>query len=124
MAKSKRSIALIAHDNKKAEMVLWAKRHRNILEKHDLVATRTTGTLLEAEAGLKLRKLKSGPLGGDLQIGARVAEGKVDLVVFFWDPLSPHSHDVDIKALLRITAVYDIPIACDRASADLMIDNF
>lgn len=122
--KKKKAIALIAHDNRKAELVEWARRHRKVLEAYPLYATGTTGARLEAEAGFKVRKFKSGPLGGDQQIGARLAEGEVGLVIFLLDPLSPHPHDVDVKALLRIAVVHDVPIACNRASADLMIRGF
>jgi methylglyoxal synthase len=116
-------IALIAHDNMKQEMVEWARVNLAILKRHHLVATGTTGGMLERELGLQIEKLKSGPLGGDQQIGAKIVEGDVDLVIFFWDPLEPHPHDVDVKALLRIAVVYDIPMACNRASADFMISS-
>jgi methylglyoxal synthase len=115
------SIALIAHDNKKADLVRWATDHKAYLVKHKLCATGTTGRLLKSHVGLKVQCFKSGPLGGDQQIGAKVAEQKVGLVIFFWDPMAPHPHDVDVKALLRISAVYDVPIACNRASANLML---
>ncbi len=114
-------IALIAHDNKKKDMVEWARFNLATLSQYHLVATGTTGRLLEKELGLPVEKLKSGPMGGDQQIGAKIVEGLVDLIVFFWDPLEPHPHDVDVKALLRIAVVYDIPMACNRSSADLMI---
>jgi methylglyoxal synthase len=114
-------IALIAHDNKKPLLLTWAQKHANTLSRYELCATGTTGGLLEINAGLKLHKYKSGPLGGDLQIGAQIADGNIGLLIFFWDPLSPHPHDVDVKALLRIAAVYDIPVACNLSSADLMI---
>jgi methylglyoxal synthase len=120
MAK-KRNVALIAHDNLKASMVDWGRVHLKKLKAYKLFATGTTGSRLEKELGLKITKFKSGPLGGDQQIGAKIVEDGIDLVVFFWDPLAPHSHDVDVKALLRIAAVYNVPIACNRASADLMI---
>ena len=114
-------VALIAHDNLKAAMVSWAKAHLSELKKLELYATGTTGARVESELPLKIRKFKSGPLGGDQQIGARIAEGKMDLVIFFWDPLAPHSHDVDVKALLRIAAVYDVPMACNPATADWLM---
>jgi methylglyoxal synthase len=120
--KSKRKrIALIAHDNLKAAMVAWARVHIRKLKKMDLYATGTTGARIEKDLPLKITKFKSGPLGGDQQIGARIAEGKMDLVIFFWDPLAPHPHDVDVKALLRIAAVYDVPMACNLATADLIL---
>jgi methylglyoxal synthase len=118
-----RVIALIAHDNKKQDLVEWARFNLAILARHHLVATGTTGALLEEELGLTVEKLRSGPLGGDQQIGAKIVEGEVDLVVFFWDPLEPHPHDVDVKALLRIAVVYDVPIACNRSTADFMISS-
>ena len=118
-----RVIALIAHDNKKQDLIEWARFNLTTLKRHHLVATGTTGGLLERELGLEMEKLRSGPLGGDQQIGARIVEGGVDLVVFFWDPLEPHPHDVDVKALLRIAVVYDVPIACNRSTADFMISS-
>lgn len=117
----KKTIALIAHDNLKKNMVAWAKRHQKDLEKFSLFATGTTGKRIEDEVGLSVQKFKSGPLGGDQQIGAGIAEGKIDAVIFFWDPLAPHPHDVDVKALLRIAVVYDIPMACNEQTANLVI---
>jgi methylglyoxal synthase len=115
-----RNVALIAHDNLKPAMVEWARIHLDQLRRMNLFATGTTGARIEAELGLSVTKFKSGPLGGDQQIGAKIAEGELDLVIFFWDPLAPHPHDVDVKALLRIAAVYDIPMACNRSTADLI----
>lgn len=117
----KKSIALIAHDNLKHNMVAWAMRHQKELELFNLSATGTTGKRIEEEVGLAVHKFKSGPLGGDQQIGAGIAEGKIDAVIFFWDPLAPHPHDVDVKALLRIAVVYDIPMACNEQTANLII---
>lgn len=122
MPKEKR-IALVAHDNKKRDLLEWAKFNRGLLARHEICATGTTGRLLEQEMGLKVTKLRSGPLGGDLQMGARIAEGDVDFMIFFWDPLEPHPHDPDVKALLRIAVVWNIPIACNRASADFMVSS-
>ena len=119
----RKKIGLVAHDNKKADLIEWAKYNRYILLKHDLVATGTTGTLLEEDLGVGIHKLHSGPLGGDQQLGALIAEGSIDFLVFFWDPLEQQPHDPDVKALLRIAIVWNIPVACNRASADLMVSS-
>lgn len=116
-----KNIALIAHDNLKGAMIEWAQTHHTKLSTFLIVATGTTGKRLEDEANLTVKKFKSGPLGGDQQIGAAIAEGNIDAVIFFWDPLAPHPHDVDVKALLRIAVVYDIPLACNEATANLLI---
>lgn len=116
-------VALIAHDNLKSKMVEWAKKNKHKLAQMDLCGTGTTGKQIEEATGLKVTKFKSGPLGGDQQIGAGVAEGTIGAIIFFWDPLAPHPHDVDVKALLRIAVVYDIPMACNQATADLMIES-
>lgn len=132
MSKLKR-IGLVAHDNRKKDLIEWAGWNNKELIKHDLICTGTTGRLVEeallkklpAEQYSKLRitKLKSGPLGGDQQLGAMIAEGKIDMLIFLWDPMQPQPHDVDVKALLRITALYNIPTACNRSTADFMISS-
>ncbi len=123
MTEKQRSVALVAHDNKKQELVAWAKENQSLFETLGIYATGTTGKLIEQGLGRSVTKLLSGPLGGDQQIGAKIAEGEIDLLIFFWDPLEPQPHDPDIKALLRIAALYNIPVACNRASADFMIQS-
>jgi methylglyoxal synthase len=118
-----RQIALIAHDNKKEDLREWAAFNRSLLAEHHLCATGTTGRLLGDELGLLVTCFQSGPLGGDQQIGARIADGGIDLLIFFWDPLEPQPHDPDVKALLRLAMVWNIPVACNRASADFLISS-
>ncbi len=120
---ARKRIALIAHDNCKADLVDWARYNRGTLAAHELYATGTTGRILAAQLELDVTCFRSGPLGGDQQVGAGIAEGRIDFVIFFWDPLQPHSHDVDVKALLRIAVVYNVPIACNRATADFMLSS-
>jgi methylglyoxal synthase len=118
-----KKIALVAHDNKKPELLEWARFNRDLLAHHKIFATGTTGTFIEKELKIPIKRLESGPLGGDQQVGSKIVEGEIDFLIFFWDPLEPQPHDPDVKALLRMAVVWNIPIACDRSSADFMISS-
>ncbi|MCO4799050.1 MAG: methylglyoxal synthase [Colwelliaceae bacterium] len=118
-----KSISLVAHDNMKEDLISWCQKYQEALIPHTLYATGTTGLHLEAQTELTINKLISGPLGGDQQIGALITEQKVDIMIFFWDPLEAQPHDPDVKALLRLAAVWNIPVACNRATADLLITS-
>lgn len=117
----KKRVALIAHDNRKEDLIEWAKFNREVLAQHELCGTGTTGGRVQDELDLEVTRFQSGPFGGDQQIGAKIAEGEIDILIFFWDPLQPQPHDVDVKALLRLAVVHNIPTACNRATADFMI---
>jgi methylglyoxal synthase len=116
-----KNVALIAHDRRKEDLLEWVKYNRAVLREHHLFATGTTGGLVQAQADLPVTRFKSGPLGGDQQVGAKIAEGELDVLIFFWDPLQPHPHDPDVKALLRIAVLYNTPTACNRATADFIV---
>jgi methylglyoxal synthase len=120
---AKKRIALVAHDNQKRDLLEWARLNRATLSRHELFGTGTTGGIIADELDLPLTRFRSGPLGGDQQIGAAIAEGRIDVVIFFWDPLQAQPHDVDVKALLRIAVVYNIPMACNRSSADFILSS-
>jgi methylglyoxal synthase len=116
-------IGLVAHDNRKASLLEWAKYNKETLKKHVLIATQTTGQLLSITEQFNVECMESGPLGGDIQIGAKIVNGEIDILIFFWDPLESMAHDVDIRALLRIAVLHNIPVACNRSTADFLISS-
>jgi methylglyoxal synthase len=120
---ARKRIAMVAHDNKKAEMIQWAEHNKVTLARHELFATGTTGSLIEEKLDRPVKKLLSGPLGGDQQIGAMIAEGQIDVLIFFWDPMESQPHDSDVKALLRIGVTWNVPCASDRSAADFLMTS-
>ena len=120
---ARKTVALVAHDNKKKDLIEWAVYNKTILARHELVATGTTGTLLEEKLDRTVKKLMSGPLGGDQQLGAKIATGDIDMLIFFWDPMEAQPHDSDVKALLRVCVAWNIPMACDRSTADFLLTS-
>ena len=116
-----KKIVLIAHDSRKKDLLEWVQFNRDVLREHELFATGTTGAVIEQHTDLDVTRFKSGPLGGDQQVGAQISEGALDILIFFWDPLEPQPHDPDVKALLRIAVLYNIPTACNRATADFLV---
>lgn len=123
LVQNRKRIALVAHDNRKHDLLEWVKYNRAVLKEHDLIGTGTTGTLISKEIGLPVFCYQSGPLGGDQQIGSEMSYGRVDIIIFFWDPLFAQPHDPDVKALLRLSVLYNVPTACNRATADFLVSS-
>ena len=119
----RKKIALVAHDGRKQDLLEWVKFNVGTLSGHELYATGTTGKVIAEETGLDVQRFRSGPLGGDMQLGAAITQNELDVLIFFWDPMTPHPHDVDVKALLRISVLYNVPTACNRSTADFVISS-